>query len=1131
MKSFPLAPSRAWHPGRCLTLLSALLSLALLPPRDLQAAPPSKVALFSPTDGTAFLNPDDIPVLVQVEDEDGFTGSVEVFTDLGSLGKVSYQAAAGGPGEPLHWTWRNPPSGDHKLVAQAMDSDGSIVFSESLAISVRRDSDNGMATLRFTEPARRSAVPLSTPVRLVVVAVDPAGDIRHVEFFANGQAIGTSDHLTKEAVIPGRPIEHTLEWTPTGAGQDQVIARAIDTRGSGVESSPIEVFVGLSLPVVSIEATVPETSEPGPTVRIRPGLFTLSRTGELNRELTVYLVYDGSALPGVDYEALPKSVTFAAGQGSAELLVQPLEDTLLEGIETVSAMLVDPGFDRLPDHLIDASAGAAKILIHDQTIASPARIRITTPVDGQAFPPDSTITISALALDPNGYIAKVAFFDGEEQIGVSEITFIRAPDPGTPIQHTLEWQHPPMGKHYLTVRSLDSNGQRVVSEGVTIVVGAVDQLPVVAVTALDAEAIEFPLFVDAVDSARFQISRDGDLTRDLLVVYTLHGTAQPEADYPRPPRYLTIPAGQSEATIEIVPTADEVAERMETIAIRLEDPMPISSLPVPPSPYDRPIASRQAAAVIYDQAPPAQPALELALPSAGEVYRDSEPIALMAAAYHPGMNISHVEFFAGEKLIGVSDIQFLGGFAPGSGLVMHSILWPEPWAGHHVITARAKLPDGTELVSSEIPIEVTASQPAVVSLDLTPLDSDAAEVGADGAPDPAVFSIRRSAGPKDVDVEVFYDVSGSAQNGVDYAELTGSIKLPAGQESVELVINPIPDGATEGEEVVVIQLRPPICPAIFPPPPWCYQIRGGGAAKAVIRDQELPMPPDPAGLELLRPQNGSVYSPGETIEIVVQAKPLENQPGKLQILVDGNVLASGPPPQLSAKWEAVSAGTHVMTGRTIDAGGNEILSQSAKLLVLGTEVTGFVRRELPPTYNPGEKLKVELTFDPALGNSPYALEDQPPAGWIVSDISDGGVFDPATGKVKFGLIAGDAPYAVSYMVTPPPDANGYQKFLGATSAGGSLAEVSGNRTIASATDASRPPKAEENVSFRRVGLQDGHVQLELAGPAGNQYVLEVSTDLVNWVQLAPVFLPDGQIAFKDETNQAAQKRFYRTRLP
>jgi hypothetical protein len=72
-------------------------------------------------------------------------------------------------------------------------------------------------------------------------------------------------------------------------------------------------------------------------------------------------------------------------------------------------------------------------------------------------------------------------------------------------------------------------------------------------------------------------------------------------------------------------------------------------------------------------------------------------------------------------------------------------------------------------------------------------------------------------------------------NGVDYSEVQKHTVIPAGADSVKVVINPIADHVLENEKAVVLTLPPVVCAAIFPPPPECYLIESG-SARAVIRD-------------------------------------------------------------------------------------------------------------------------------------------------------------------------------------------------------------------------------------------------------------------------------------------------------
>jgi hypothetical protein len=49
---------------------------------------------------------------------------------------------------------------------------------------------------------------------------------------------------------------------------------------------------------------------------------------------------------------------------------------------------------------------------------------------------------------------------------------------------------------------------------------------------------------------------------------------------------------------------------------------------------------------------------------------------------------------------------------------------------------------------------------------------------------------------------------GSARNGVDYAELPGTLEIPAGKKSAKLVIRPFRDGVAEGPETIELELLP-----------------------------------------------------------------------------------------------------------------------------------------------------------------------------------------------------------------------------------------------------------------------------------------------------------------------------------
>jgi hypothetical protein len=148
-------------------------------------------------------------------------------------------------------------------------------------------------------------------------------------------------------------------------------------------------------------------------------------------------------------------------------------------------------------------------------------------------------------------------------------------------------------------------------------------------------------------------------------------------------------------------------------------------------------------------------------------------------------------------------------------------LWTDPPPGHHVLTAVATDNDGASTRSAPVHITVLEPPPQPVVTVRAP-DPVATE------PDPladhvdtATFKIHRT-GPTNAPLTVFYRLSGTASNGVDYRELPHSAEIPAGERFVAVVVEPLDDNLVEGPEGVIINLVPPVCLAVFPPPPDCY---------------------------------------------------------------------------------------------------------------------------------------------------------------------------------------------------------------------------------------------------------------------------------------------------------------------
>ena len=77
----------------------------------------------------------------------------------------------------------------------------------------------------------------------------------------------------------------------------------------------------------------------------------------------------------------------------------------------------------------------------------------------------------------------------------------------------------------------------------------------------------------------------------------------------------------------------------------------------------------------------------------------------------------------------------------------------------------------------------------------------------EGSTTPAVYTIVRQGAANNLALDVNYSVSGSAINGTDFQALSGVITIPAGADSVDLVLTPIADSILEGEESIVVEIE------------------------------------------------------------------------------------------------------------------------------------------------------------------------------------------------------------------------------------------------------------------------------------------------------------------------------------
>ena len=360
---------------------------------------PPVVGIVNPTNGTVFTAPANISLLAKASDPDGTVTNVEFFagsTDLGcGLPVVLDPPGANGvTGLVYLLNWQNVPANSYALTAVATDNGGLSTTSSVVNITVL-PLTNLPPVVRITSPPNGSVFRAPMDIPIYAFAADPEGTVASVQFFAGSQSLGFGQPVTAvPPPLPPGPVQPPIlivvptnywefVWTnPPPATNLALTAVATDNHSLTATSAPVLVSILPPLPpptnrpaLVTIVATDPIAiagtncwTWPGPVSPVaawsnslatwsaagapcrlftncgpKDATITVFRYGTNNEAITVDYAIGGTASNGVDYVALPGTVTISAGEHSAAITIVPLDDTTPGLVKTVVLSLVaDP---------------------------------------------------------------------------------------------------------------------------------------------------------------------------------------------------------------------------------------------------------------------------------------------------------------------------------------------------------------------------------------------------------------------------------------------------------------------------------------------------------------------------------------------------------------------------------------------------------------------------------------------------------------------------------------------------------------------------------------------------------------------------------------------------------------------
>jgi len=366
------------------------------------------VVLLNPTNDAVFPTPVNITLQAIAADNDGVIVRVEFFEGINKLAEDT--------NAPFTFTWRNVPPGAYSLFAIATDNSGLMATSAPVNITVSQAA---------------TALVLSGAIwKYLDNGTEQSNAWREVTFDDSTWAAGPSE-LGYGDTSDGRP-----ETTMVSFGPDPNNKYVTTYFRHAFVVTNVAEFTNLSLRVLRDDGAV------------------------------VYLNGVEAARYNMPFGEI-NYLTLAASNvlGAAEALFFPMPlnpGSLVNGTNVLAVEV----------HQFAINSGSADISFDLELIAnlSPVAptVTLTSPTNGGIFLGPANITLRANATDIDGFVTRVEFLEGSNQLG--EVT--NAP-------FTLAWTNVPLGVYTLFAVATDNNGLTATSAPVSITV--TDDLPVVLV--------------------------------------------------------------------------------------------------------------------------------------------------------------------------------------------------------------------------------------------------------------------------------------------------------------------------------------------------------------------------------------------------------------------------------------------------------------------------------------------------------------------------------------------------------------------------------------------------------------------------------------------------------------------------
>jgi hypothetical protein len=465
------------------------------------------VSITSPVNGSAYGVGTPLKIAASAADSDGTIASVQFLVN----GVVQGAAVIKSP-YTTDWTPASP--GNYVLTAIATDNSGNQTTSVAINVSI---GVNAPPTVSITSPAPGLTFGLGSAVILAAQASDVDGTVKSVQFFANGQAVGT---------VSAAP--YLVSWVPHAVGNFAITAQATDDFGNVTTSAAVNVTInsnGAPLVVftnpvagsvygvgtqITLNATAGVGNGPIAQVQffvngaslfvdtaapysaswtpVAAGTYSLvavatDSAGVSTTSAVLAVTITGVNAPTVTLTNPSAAMTITAGTpvslaanatsfSSTVAAVRFLANGFVIGTASAAPYTASwtpsaAGTYSVVAEAIDAVGNVATSapVVVTVTANQPPIVTLTAPVNGSVLRVSSGVALRASASDPDGTISQVQFVANGVTVGTTSVV--------TNVGYTVVWTPASQGVYRLTAVATDNAGATITSSTVyVLVVGA-----------------------------------------------------------------------------------------------------------------------------------------------------------------------------------------------------------------------------------------------------------------------------------------------------------------------------------------------------------------------------------------------------------------------------------------------------------------------------------------------------------------------------------------------------------------------------------------------------------------------------------------------------------------------------------